>query len=451
MSNTNPQPTASGHASGAQPKQLSLATRAIHSDDHISAHRAIAPAMHVSTTFEYSRNPDDLKHWDNTDPSAPLDSHIYSRATAPNTTRLEAILSSALNGPSVTYASGLAAFHALLVRLNPRRIAIGPCYHGCLGIVRLMNRLTGLEAFDLPLDPHADSDVWAQLRPGDVIHVETPLNPTGEALDLVAYAERARAAGAYLTVDATFAPPPLQDPLALGADVVLHSGTKYFGGHSDMLCGVLTVNPARAAATAAAAAAASAAGKATEEKEDMATLLRFDRIFLGSVMGSLEGWLGLRSLRTLELRVLRQSQSAEQLVAWLDAEARRDGSPASRLVLRVSHASLQPEARDPDSWLRKQMPGGFGPVFAFYMKDKRHARRLPSKLGLFHHATSLGGVESIIEWRRVSDGGCDERLMRVSIGVEGWEDLRDDLVEGFAALIKEDETPLDDLTGSLVI
>ncbi|EEY19971.1 cystathionine gamma-synthase [Verticillium alfalfae VaMs.102] len=418
MSNTDPQPTASGHASGAQPKQLSLATRAIHSDDHISAHRAIAPAMHVSTTFEYSRNPDDLKHWDNTDPSAPLDSHIYSRATAPNTTRLEAILSSALNGPSVTYASGLAAFHALL-------------------------------AFDLPLDPHADSEVWAQLRPGDVIHVETPLNPTGEALDLVAYAERARAAGAYLTVDATFAPPPLQDPLALGADVVLHSGTKYFGGHSDMLCGVLTVNPARAAATAA--TAASAAGKAPEEKEDMATLLRFDRIFLGSVMGSLEGCLGLRSLRTLELRVLLQSRSAEQLVAWLDAEARRDGSPASRLVLRVSHASLQPEARDPDSWLRKQMPGGFGPVFAFYMKDKRHARRLPSKLGLFHHATSLGGVESIIEWRRVSDGGCDERLMRVSIGVEGWEDLRDDLVEGFAALIKEDETPLDDLTGSLVI
>ncbi|KAG7113983.1 putative trans-sulfuration enzyme like protein [Verticillium longisporum] len=218
-----------------------------------------------------------------------------------------------------------------------------------------------------------------QLRPGDVIHVETPLNPTGEALDLVAYAERARAAGAYLTVDATFAPPPLQDPLTFGADVVLHSGTKYFGGHSDMLCGVLTVNPARAAATAAAAAAASATGKAVEEKEDMATLLRFDRIFLGS------------------------------------------------------------------------MPGGFGPVFAFYMKDKSHARRLPSKLGLFHHATSLGGVESIIEWRRVSDGECDERLLRVSIGVEGWEDLRDDLVEGFAALIKEDETPLDDLRGSLVI
>ncbi|KAF3344805.1 Dolichyl pyrophosphate Glc1Man9GlcNAc2 alpha-1,3-glucosyltransferase [Verticillium dahliae VDG2] len=266
MSNKTPQPTASGHTSGAQPKQLSLATRAIHSDDHISAHRAIAPAMHVSTTFEYSRNPDDLKHWDNTDPAAPLDSHIYSRATAPNTTRLEAILSSALNGPSMTYASGLAAFHALLVRLNPRRIAIGPCYHGCLGI----------------------------LRPGDVIHVETPLNPTGEALDL-------------------------------------------------------------------------------------------------------------------------------------------------------------PGARDPDSWLRKQMPGGFGPVFAFYMKDKSHARRLPSKLGLFHHATSLGGVESIIEWRRVSDGECDERLLRVSIGVEGWEDLRDDLVEGFAALIKEDETPLDDLRGSLVI
>ncbi|KAM0329993.1 hypothetical protein ACHAQA_004162 [Verticillium albo-atrum] len=417
----------------AQPKQLALATRTVHVDDHISAHRAIAPALHVSTTFEYSRNPDELRHWDNTDPAAPQDSHIYSRASAPNTTRLEAVLSSALNGPSITYASGLAAFHALLVRLNPRRIAVGPCYHGCHGIIRLMARLTGLETLPLPDDPHADSDVWAQLQPGDVIHVESPLNPTGEAQDLVAYAARARAAGAYLTVDATFAPPPLQDPLTLGADVVLHSGTKYFGGHSDMLCGVLTVLPAR------------------EASEGMAAALRQERLFLGSVMGSLEGWLGLRSLRTLELRVLRQAASAESLVAWLDGESRREGSAAARLVLKVSHASLQPGAKDEGSWLRKQMPGGFGPVFAFYMKDKEHARRLPSKLGLFHHATSLGGVESIIEWRRVSDGGCDERLLRVSIGVEGWEDLRDDLVQGFEALIKEQEGPLDKLTESLAI
>jgi cystathionine gamma-synthase len=86
------------------------------------------------------------------------------------------------------------------------------------------------------------------------------------------------------------------------------------------------------------------------------------------------------------------------------------------------------------AWLSKQMPGGFGPVFAVWMKNKDLARKLPSKLELFHHATSLGGVESLIEWRRMSDQTVDARVMRISVGVESWEDLKQDLLNGFKAL-----------------
>ncbi|KAI1498857.1 cystathionine beta-lyase [Biscogniauxia marginata] len=405
-------------------RHLSLSAQTIHADDYLHSHQSVAPPMHVSTTFRYNDDPDKLHSWENINPNNPYDSHVYSRDSAPNTTRLEAVLTSILNGPSLTYSSGLSAFHAMLVFLNPRRIAIGGGYHGCHGVIRVMSKLTGLQTLELDC---ADSE----LGPGDVIHVETPLNPTGEARDLERYAAKARRTGAVLTVDATLAPPPLSDPLRWGADVVMHSGTKYFGGHSDMLCGVLAVAPRRAAA-------------------GWVRGLREERLVLGSVMGSLEGWLGVRSLRTLEVRVRKQSADAERLVGWLAGEMARPGgsgsgsaSPAADMVAEVRHASLQASALEAEggpaaaAWLRRQMPAGFGPVFAVYMRDPEDAKRLPSKLALFHHATSLGGVESLIEWRAMTDPGVDKRLLRVSVGIEGWEDLRDDLEQGFRALAEE--------------
>ena len=291
----------------------------------------------------------------------------------------------------------------MIVHLNPKRVAIYHGYHGCHGIIDIHNRLTGLQKISL------DDD----FQPGDMIHVETPLNPTGEAKDLQYYADKAHKAGAYLTVDATFAPPPLQDPFAHGADIVMHSGTKYFGGHSDMLCGVLALNPRWA---------------------DRKPSLVMDRMLLGIVMGSLEGWLGLRSLRTLELRIKRQSETATALVSWLSSQLSDPSSAVAATVERVQHASLQPEAKDENSWLRKQMPGGFGPVFAIWMKNEEMAKALPSKLDLFHHATSLGGVESLIEWRAMTDRGIDRRLLRVSIGLEGLEDIKADFEGAFKAL-----------------
>lgn len=356
--------------------------------------------------------------------SAP-DAHVYSRLSAPNCNRLESILSDLLHGHALTYTSGLSAFHALLAFLNPKHIAMGDGYHGCHGVVGIISRLSGLKKIDLH-----DPSKWdeAGLGKGDVIHVETPLNPTGEAYNLEYYAAEAHKRGAYLTVDATFGPPGLQDPFKHGADAVMHSGTKYIGGHSDMLCGVLAVS-----------------------RPDWWRSLYVDRVFLGSVMGSFEGWLGLRSLRTLELRVQRQSQNAEKLVRSIDSAlrapigtkteaVRADETNTAEVeilqkgVLKLQHASLQTGDM---SWLLKQMPNGFGPVFALWMKTPEMAKRLPSKLSLFQHATSLGGVESLIEWRRMSDEKIDERVLRVSVGAEDWADLREDLVEGVRKVVEE--------------
>lgn len=275
-------------------------------------------------------------------------------------------------------------------------------------MIGIFSRLTGLQKLDL--DCPAE-----QLQAGDVIHLETPINPLGTAYNIEEYAKKAHARGAYLIVDATFAPPGLQDPFLWGADIVMHSGSKYFGGHSDILCGVLAT-----------------------QREDWHKRLMADRLHLGSVMGNMESWLGCRSLRTLELRVQRQSQDTTKLVSWLvDAQKKPNPAPDSdeaavQAVLgEVFHASLQKEP-----WLAKQMPNGFGPVFAIMMKKEDHARRLPSKLSFFDHATSLGGVESLIEWRTMSDAGVDRRLLRVSVGLENWEDLRNDMTSAFRELAR---------------
>ncbi|KAG9696664.1 cystathionine beta-lyase, partial [Aureobasidium melanogenum] len=403
----------------------SASTLAVHGDDPLNDSTDVAPAMHVSTTYRYPEDPDKLVPFSMDDvmagrdplkPGSGSDPLIYSREAAPNTSRLETILSHLLKGPALTYSSGLAAFHALLVALNPKVVAIGDGYHGCHGVLKIFQKLTQCKIVDVH-----NPDTWEGLGEGDVVHLETPLNPTGEAYEIERYAKWAHERGAVLTVDATFAPPPLMDPFACGADFVMHSGTKYFGGHSDMLCGVVAINPARP--------------NATKEYWGMWD----ERVCLGAVMGSLEGWLGVRSIRTLELRVQRQSETTTALVQWLVSlqageGPKEDVAVVQKALSRVQHASLQ---KDDMHWLKKQMPGGYGPVFAIWMAEEKFARRLPSKLALFHHATSLGGVESLIEWRRMSDAKIDSRVLRVSIGVENVEDLKKDLLAAFKAVLND--------------
>lgn len=418
---------------------LSPSTRAVHADDPLNVVADVAPPLHVSTTFRYASNPEQLiPSRDRREPHntiAPTE-HIYSRYTTHSTSRLETILATLLHGPCLTYSSGLSAFYALLVHLNPRRVAIGDGYHGCHGVLGLHQRLTGCQK--LPLDCKPE-----ELQKGDLIALETPVNPTGKAFDIQHYADVAHSRGAFLMVDATFAPPPLQDPFRHGADVVMHSGTKYIGGHSDLLCGVLAL-----------------------KDEGWLEPLKVDRHFLGSVMGGLEGWLGVRSVRTLELRVMRQSDNAGRLVEALDGAltghtvgtglSQSDTETIKAVLKEIHHASLQ--TADYKTWLRKQMPRGFGPVFSIAMKHEQYAKHLPSKLNLFHHATSLGGVESLIEWRTysdsqrlfialsspiltastgtMSDATVSTDLLRVSVGIEDPQDLLDDLLQGFREVAK---------------
>ncbi|KAI4115972.1 MAG: hypothetical protein LQ345_003527 [Seirophora villosa] len=384
-------------------------TQAIHADDSLNNFEDVAPPMHVSTTFRYTNDPDRLIPAADAEISN-SEAHVYSRLTAPNATRLEQLLSSLVHAPCLTYSSGLAALHAAYVLLHPKRVSIGGGYHGSHGVLQLHQRLSGTEVLSLDC---ATSDLGA----GDVIHLESPLNPTGEAYNIKEFAGKAHARGAILLVDATFGPPGLQDPFEWGADIVMHSGTKYVGGHSDMLCGILATN-----------------------NQAWLAGLKEDREFLGSVMGSMEGWLGVRSVRTLDLRIKRQSENANKLVQWLDRCRNKDSVDKEAALIKsvvhsIKHASLQHEDMH---WLKKQMPNGFGPVFAIWMEEKWMARRLPSLLSLFHHATSLGGVESLIEWRSMSDSTVDPRLVRVSVGIEDFEDLKADFINGFQALAKED-------------
>lgn len=303
----------------------------------------------------------------------------------------------------------------ILVCLKPRQISIAKGYPGCHGTIALISGLNGMKK--IPLDCAVED-----LGAGDVIFLETPVNPTGVALNIQEYADKAHSRGAILVVDATFGPPGLQDPFKHGADIVLHSGTKYLGGHSDILCGVIATN-----------------------NQEWFAQLRKERFFLGGVMGSLEGWLGVRSMRTLHLRVMQQSESATKLVQWLNSalQFREADALSTNLeahiikaaLSNVTHASLQ-KADLEQGWLKAQMPNGFGPVFSICMTSRDMASKLPSKLKLFAHCTSLGGVESMIEWRTMTDPDADPTLLRVSIGVESWEDLKSDILQAFEAVLE---------------
>ena len=425
LSTAIPAPTSASALPRSDPA-LALSTLAIHADDHLPGTTDVAPPIHLSTNFEYPSDPSLL------DPSRVPD-FVYSRAATPTTARLETLLAPLLGTTppnTLVYASGLAALHALYVALAPARVAVSPGYHGTDAVLALHRRLRpDTEIIHLPasVDDTLELNVKSgkaieRLGDGDVVHLETPTNPTGEARDIALHVQRARRQGAYLVVDSTFAPPGLQDAFGLGAEVVMMSGTKYLGGHGDLLCGVIAIRD-------------------DTWGRELAGKMREDRTVLGSVMGGMEAWLCVRSLRTLGMRVERQSKNAEQLVAWLDGEVQKGHGVVANAVRRVRHASLQLKRydevdKDEGEWLHEQMPKGFGPVFAMELASEGIAKRLPSCLKLFVHATSLGGVESLIEWRVMSDATADPRLVRISVGCEAWEDLKADLERGFGEALK---------------
>ncbi|SCU91800.1 LADA_0F12134g1_1 [Lachancea dasiensis] len=367
---------------------MSFATQSIHGDDECNRVPDVAPPINVSTTYRFDN--DNLVTAAELDPSIGVDEQlVYARESHPNAVRLEHVISKLLGAPSVVYSSGLSAYFAALIRFKPKKLFQAACYHSCVEAAEILSRIGGLKVYTL-------DDIDAECGPGDLIHIESPLNPYGECVDVSHYAERAHKVGAKLLLDATLAPPPLSNPWDLGADIVMHSGTKYFGGHSDLLCGIIAVKDV-----------------------ETARLMRNERLVLGTIPASLESFLMLRSLRTMELRVRRQAENCTALVKYLNDHKAEFGS----VLKHIHHGSLQQE-----EFVKKQMTGGFGPLFSIILNSPDQCVKLVKNVKLFQHATSLGGVESLIEWRAMSDSHIDKKLVRLSVGVEHIDDLIDDLV-----------------------
>lgn len=399
------EPAAKRARAEESPAPSGSATAAIHADALLlesngkafSTDADVAPPLSLSTTF--------LSPGDGSEGG-----HVYRRISAPTLGRSEALLAaveSSERAPAhaVLYSSGLAACFAIMSRALPGKVAIGGGYHGTHLVLQQLHRLGGGSKFQkVPLPP--PNELHATLQPGDLVWLESPLNPTCSVADVAAYAEAAKAiGGVWVVVDATFAPPPLQRLLEHGASAVVHATTKYLAGHSDALGGAVCVRD-----------------------PELAKQLQADRVGLGSTPGALEVWLLMRSLRTLHLRVDRQSRTASELVAWLHEATVSCEHPLSGHVHAVHHPSLP---TSPDHVIAKrQMPGGFGGCFALELKTEAAAKALPDALELFKNATSLGGVESLIEWRYKHDSAISPLLLRVSVGLEDVADLKADLTRG---------------------
>jgi len=363
-----------------------LAVHAGHATDPATG--AVAPPLHLSTT--YARDP----------AGVPFGGHTYIRESNPTQSQLEAALAPLEGGEAaLVFASGMAAGIALLQTLPPGSHVLLPddVYYGFRVAGDECLPAWGIQAESVAMD---DLDaVRAALRPETrLVWIESPSNPLLKVVDVAALARLAREAGAVSVVDNTFATPVLQRPLDLGADVVLHSTTKYFGGHSDVQGGALIF--ARRGGLA--------------EKVDHL------RHITGGVASPFNSWLVLRGLRTLACRMAVQSANALAVARALA------GRPA---VARLYYPGL--ESHPGHAIAARQMSGGFGAIISFQSKGGEEAAlRAVGRARLFTRATSLGGVESLIEHRASSEGPASRTardLVRLSIGLEHPDDLIADL------------------------
>ena len=370
---------------------MKFETMAIHAGREVDpATGALREPIHLTTTFERGA-----------DGSYPHGFH-YARNGNPNRVSLERAVAALEQGhEAVAFASGSAATHALFALTPPGgRIVCGAdCYYGT---AKQLREIVPRWRVDVELVDTTDLDaVEAALAVRtSLLWFETPTNPMLRVSDIAALVEIAHERGTLVGCDNTFSSPTLQQPLALGADFVMHSSTKYLGGHSDVLGGLVVVG-----------------------HRDKATLsaLRDYQGTAGGVPSPFDCWLVLRSLPTLAMRVRQQSASALAIAQFLQADRRR--------VATVHYAGLPSHAGHEVA--RRQMHGGFGGVLSFEVPGGREqAMAVAARVELFTRATSLGGVESLIEHRASMEGPhttTPPGLLRLSIGLEHPDDLVADL------------------------
>jgi cystathionine gamma-synthase len=350
---------------------------------------AVVLPMHTATTFE--RDPDNQYRR----------GRSYGRSDNPSYDQPEALLTALEDGAaSLLFASGMAAAAAVFDSLPPGSHAVAPqIMYWALRRRLAAASASGALAVDF-VDATSLDALRGAVRPGQtrLVWIETPANPLWSITDIAGAAEIAHAGGALLAVDSTAASPVLTRPLALGADIVMHSATKYLNGHSDVIAGALT-------------------GARADEFWQRIVAARSGG---GAILGSFEAFLLLRGMRTLYPRVERACHSAQRIAEALAGDAR---------VLQVLYPGLP--SHPGHAIAARQMQGGFGGMLSIRVKGGEAAAiAAAARVRVWKRATSLGGVESLLEHRASVEGAgspVPADLLRLSVGLEDADDLIDDL------------------------
>lgn len=380
---------------------LRFGTRCIHAGQSPDPSTgAVMPPIYTTSTYAQS-SPGVHKGYD------------YSRTANPTRNAWERCIADLEGGVrGFAFASGMAATSTLLELLDAGShiVAMDDLYGGTFRLFeRVRKRTAGLDVTFANLADHGA--LAAAVRPTTkMIWIETPTNPTLRLVDIAQVAEFARKRGILTVVDNTFASPWVQRPIELGADIVMHSATKFLNGHSDMVGGV--------------AVAANA---------ELADKIGFLQNAVGAISGPFDSFLALRGLKTLALRMRQSSESSLQIAAWLEKHSR---------VAKVLYPGL---ASHPQHELAKrQMHNGFSGIVTFFVKGGLgEARHFLERCRLFTIAESLGGVESLVDHPGLMTHasippekrkalGIDDSLIRLSVGVEDVEDLLADLEQALA-------------------
>jgi cystathionine gamma-synthase len=334
----------------------------------------------------------------------------YARVANPTRTALQLCLGSLESAEhGFAFSSGLGAVTTIMHLVSPgdRVVAVNDVYGG---VYRMFSQVYEPKGYDFTWVPA--SAIGTGLRDHldertRIVWLETPTNPLLNVIDIKAAADAAHDAGAMVVVDNTFATPYLQRPLELGADLVLHSTTKYLGGHSDVVGGFVATND-----------------------PTVAERLAFLQKSLGAVPGPFDSWLVLRGLKTLALRMKQHCENAHVIAYWLTQQTRVQEVLYPGLPTHPGHAIAARQMRD------------FGGMISFLLESEEEAVELVARTSLFKLAESLGGVESLIEHparmthASMADApfAAPRNLIRLSVGIESAEDLIEDLAMALVEL-----------------
>jgi cystathionine gamma-synthase len=357
--------------------------------------KALVPPVHVATT--YIRDPDNQYR----------SGYCYGRPDNPGFRLAEAVVTALEGGTAcLTFSSGMASAMAVFLAQRPGDHVIAPrvMYWGLRNWLQSFGGEWGL--FVEFVDASDNDAIARAVRPGHtkLIWIETPANPTWCITDIAAAADIAHRAGARLAIDSTAATPILTRPIELGADLVMHSATKYLNGHSDVLAGTVVT-------------------AAEDEVWQRITAIRTN---LGAILGPFEAWLLLRGMRTLPLRVERCCRSAQKIAEHFADHPR---------VIEVLYPGLP--SHPGHAVAARQMHGGFGGMLSIRVSGgEDRAIAAAARVRVWKRATSLGGVESLIEHRASVEGPgspASPDLLRLSVGIEDVDDLIDDLEQALAS------------------